>query len=371
MKILIADDSATSSTLLERTLQKWGHTVLVCGDGDQAWEMLQGEDRPTIAILDWMMPGLTGPEICSKVRAQARDDYVFILLLTSRTSRNDLIAGMDAGADDYLTKPCYPRELEVRLRAGIRIQELQGQLREQNRAIKHGMEELARSNQALEQFAYIASHDLQEPLRMVKGYVDLLARRYRGKLDAAADDFIKYAVDGVERMQNLIRGLLQFARVQAAQPVFSPVSCDMALNDALANLEAVIGDSGARIFHEQTLPIVSGDQQQITQVFQNLISNAIKFRRDVPVQIHITARRDDGRWIISVQDNGVGIQPKDAERIFNLFDRGTSGTRAAGIGIGLALCKQIVAHHKGDIRAESRADDTPGAVIRFSLPSTE
>ncbi|HEX8203479.1 MAG TPA: ATP-binding protein, partial [Isosphaeraceae bacterium] len=229
-------------------------------------------------------------------------------------------------------------------------------------------EELARSNAELEQFAYVASHDLQEPLRMVTSYVQLLARRYRGRLDADADDFIDFAVDGATRMQALINDLLAYSRVGSRGGPVAPTDSRAALENALANLTIAISE-GEAVVRVGELPVVRADATQLTQLFQNLISNAIKFRGPDPPRIAVEARRRGPAWVFSVCDNGIGIDPRHVERIFLIFQRLHSRAEYPGTGIGLALCKRIVERHGGRIWVDSRPGR--GSSFVFTLPAEE
>jgi PAS domain S-box-containing protein len=231
--------------------------------------------------------------------------------------------------------------------------------------IQRFTDELRRSNQELERFAYVASHDLQEPLRTVSSFSQLLARRYRTKLDQDADEFIEFIVNGAARMQTLINDLLAFSRVGTRGRPFAAVACETILATALANLEAATTESGSVVTHDP-LPQVVGDESQLVQLLQNLIGNAIKFRRpDVPSRIHVTAiRRPDG-WQFSVCDNGVGIEARYFERIFIIFQRLHERAAYPGTGIGLAICKKIVERHGGRMWVESQPGR--GSTFYFTL----
>jgi PAS domain S-box-containing protein len=240
---------------------------------------------------------------------------------------------------------------------------------ELNRAqekLRQSVENLERSNRDLEQFAYVASHDLQEPLRMVSSYTQLLAERYSDKLDDDARDFIGFAVDGSIRMQTLINDLLQYARVGTRGGELTATDTRVALAHALTAMHTRIQETGA-VLSVGDLPTVLADELQITQLFQNLIGNAIKFAKaDEAPHIDISALWKRGEWIFSVADNGVGIDPKYQERVFEIFQRLHSRTEYSGTGIGLAICKRIVERHGGRIWVESEVGH--GATFKFSLP---
>jgi two-component system, chemotaxis family, sensor kinase Cph1 len=229
-------------------------------------------------------------------------------------------------------------------------------------------QELARSNKELEEFAYVASHDLQEPLRMVSSYLSLLERRYKGKLDSDADEFIHFAVDGAKRMQQLIKDLLTYSRVGTRGKPFVPTDGYQSLAAALDNLQIAIQEQGAIITHDP-LPTVKADGSQLTQLFQNLIGNAIKFHGAEKPQIHISAEEKDGEWEFAVKDNGIGIAPENFERIFVIFQRLHTREEYPGTGIGLSVCKRIVERHGGRIWLESEAGK--GTTFHFTLPAAK
>jgi PAS domain S-box-containing protein len=226
--------------------------------------------------------------------------------------------------------------------------------------------ELERSNADLQQFAYAASHDLSEPLRMVSSFVQLLAKRYSGKLDSDADEFIGFAVDGVTRMQALIDGLLIYSRAGTSDYALEPVDCSEVVRTTLSTLRTSLQESGARVTMDP-LPTIQGDPTQLSQLFQNLISNAIKFVADGPPQIHISAEPENGNWLFSVQDNGIGIDPEHVQRIFAVFQRLHGRGEYPGSGVGLAICKRIVERHGGQIRVEARPEG--GSIFYFTIPA--
>ena len=234
--------------------------------------------------------------------------------------------------------------------------------------LKKTLLNLERSNAELVQFAYIASHDLQEPLRMVSSFVQLLARRYAGKFDADADEFIRNAVDGTTRMQEMINALLEFSRVGSNVKPFVSVDYSVVFDQTVNNMKVAIEESGALITHDK-LPTVIADELQMVQLLQNLIGNSIKFTNNGPPRIHVSAAKQDSEWVFSVHDNGIGIEPEYFERIFTIFQRLHSKAEYSGSGIGLSICKKIIERHGGRIWIESQTGK--GSTFYFSLPDME
>jgi PAS domain S-box-containing protein len=243
-----------------------------------------------------------------------------------------------------------------------KVKQKEAELEETTRLLEEQSKELKRSNTELEQFAYVASHDLQEPLRMVASYCQLLKRRYGGKLDADADDFIGFAVEGANRMQRLINDLLSYSRVGHRGEVFAPLSTDDLVKTAIGNLQAAIADAGARV-EIGDLPDIHGDRTQLVQLFQNLIGNAIKFRREEPPVVRISAVQDGGFAQITVEDNGIGIERDYVEKVFLIFQRLHDREKYSGTGIGLAIVKKVVERHGGKVWIDS----TPGQGSRFQF----
>ncbi len=228
--------------------------------------------------------------------------------------------------------------------------------------------ELKRSNEDLEQFAYVASHDLQEPLRMINNYMQLLKQRYKDQLDPNAHEFVGFALDGAKRMQQLIHDLLTYSRVGTHGKELISTNCEIALANALANLKVAIEEGNAEITHDP-MPTILGDSVQLTQLFQNLIGNAVKFRGDAPPRVQIGVHRKGSEWEFTVRDNGIGIAEEDFQRIFIVFQRLHSREKYAGTGIGLSVCKKIVERHGGRIWVESKVGK--GTTFHFTIPVLE
>jgi PAS domain S-box-containing protein len=258
------------------------------------------------------------------------------------------------------------RDISERKKAEEQIRQLNQTLEQR---VLERTDELMRSNEELQQYAYVASHDLQEPLRNVSLYAQLLARRYQGQLQGDADQFIKVIVEGSERMERLIRDLLDFSRVDArGAGAFSSMDCEDALQGAIFNLKSWIEESRAVITHEP-LPSIWGDPIQITRVFQNLLVNAIKYRSAGVPRIHVAATEEPSNWLFSVRDNGIGIEPQYTEKIFGIFKCLQPRDPNSGNGMGLAICRKIVTRHEGRIWVESQPGH--GSTFYFTLPRRE
>ncbi|MFC4544567.1 ATP-binding protein [Halosolutus amylolyticus] len=235
----------------------------------------------------------------------------------------------------------------------------------QNRLLERTQRQLEESNERLEGFAYAASHDLQEPLRMVSSYVRLIERRYGDDLDDDGEEFIEYAIDGTERMREMIDGLLEYSRVDTRGEPLEPVDLDAVLADVRQDLELRIEETDATIETDE-LPRVQGDETQLRQLFQNLLSNAIEYSGEGPPRIDVSAEREATEWVVSVRDRGIGIDPADQDRVFEVFQRLHTQEEHSGTGIGLAICKRIVERHGGEIWIDS--EPGAGTTFAFTLP---
>ena len=255
------------------------------------------------------------------------------------------------------------RDISERKKTEEQIRQLNAHLEER---VLERTDALMRSNEELQQFAYVASHDLQEPLRTVSIYAQLLAKRYHGRLQGDADQFINFIVEAADRMEKLIHDLLDFSRVEGrGADFFVRMSCDDALDDAIRNLESLIEESGA-IITSDGLPSITGDPVQMTRLFQNLLVNSIKYRSAEVPRIHVAAEGSGSDWLFSVRDNGIGIEPQYAEKVFGIFKCLEPRDKRSGSGMGLAICRKIVNRHEGRIWVESALGK--GATFFFALP---
>lgn len=381
------EDLALYAAIVDPAEQTRIGTVYLRSDISGIWERLQIYAAVmVIALVASVLAGLalsaglqrfiSEPILALVEAAKAVSERRNYSVRARKTSEDELGRFTDAFnqmLDQIETQDAALRQVKDQLehRVAERTRELELEIAERKKAeenLARQAEELARSNRELEQFAYVASHDLQEPLRMVANYTELLARRYRDRLDSDANEFIGFAVEGATRMQRLINDLLEYSRVGRRTDPMREVDTAQVLQQALMNLYSAIDSSGA-IITSADMPVVHGHAGQLVQLFQNLISNAIKFSGGRRPQIHICARCDSGRWIFSVKDNGIGIDPEYAERIFVIFQRLHGYTEYPGTGIGLAICKKIVERHAGRIWVESTAGE--GATFHFTIPVHE
>ena len=372
VNIVLVDDQPSRLLSYEAILGEMDANLLKATSGKEALGVLLKTDV-AVVLVDVVMPGMDGYELAGLIRQHPRfRDTAIILISGIQMSDLDRLKGYDSGAVDYVSVPIVPEMLRAKVRVYIdlfrKTRELHRLNRDLEQLVAERTAELSRSNEELRQFAVIASHDLQEPLRMISSFVQLLSKRYQKKLDQNAEEFIRFAVDGTRRMHELIDDLLSYSRLDKIVAGNASVDCQEALRRALDNLHVTVSESAAVIEHD-SLPIVRVDESQLVQLLQNLLGNAIKFRHaDRPPRIHVGAEPMDGKWCLSVRDNGIGIDPKFFERIFQIFQRLHGRHEYPGTGIGLAICKKIVERHRGRIWVESRPGE--GSVFRFTLPGS-
>ena len=353
-RILWADDNADMRAYVSRLLGRH-FDVEAVPDGEAALTAARAHP-PDLVLSDVMMPKLDGFGLLCALRSDPILREIPIILLSARAGEESRIDGMRHGADDYLVKPFSARELIARVDTHVKVSRMRREAKKQ----------LERANDDLQQFAYSASHDLQEPLRSVKIYSELLQREFAGKLGPNGNDYIRQTIDSVERMETLLRDLRTYTHVSTArQEPEEELDAGAILDKALANLSMVIRDSGASI-SRTSLPHVHIADFQLEQVFQNLIANAIRYRRDVPPHISIAAHRQGDVWRFSVEDNGIGIEPEYRQQIFGIFKRLHSMADYPGTGMGLAICKRIVERAGGRIWVES--EPGRGSTFHFTIP---
>jgi light-regulated signal transduction histidine kinase (bacteriophytochrome) len=354
------DDTPDNLRLLSTVLSKRGFQVRKALDGQQAIASAQA-DIPDLILLDIKMPEMSGYEVCEILKSEPQTAEVPVIFISALDDAFDKVTAFSVGGADYITKPFQEAEVLVRVENQLRLRRLQRQLIEQN-------EELARSNRELEQFAYIVSHDLQQPLQSITGFAKLLILKYENTLDTGAQEYLNRIIDAGSRMQRLIQDLLAYAQLGKSAQEFKLIDCNDVLTQVTDNLRMAIAEKNVSLSYEN-LPSLVGNETQLLQLFQNLISNAIKFTHpDIPPQVAIAAIPDGESWLFSVQDNGIGMEPENLKRIFEVFQRLQSAQSYPGSGIGLATCKKIVENHRGKIWAVSKPSE--GTTFYFTLASS-
>lgn len=372
VNILLVDDREENLLALTEVLKPLGQNLVTARSGREALDCILRDEEYAVILLDIQMPGMDGFETAEMLQRREKSRHVPILFLPAfRTGEIDVLKGYSLGGADYIFKPFTPEI--VRTKVGVFVdlfrmrKEIQGRMEETsllNREMEKVNRELSRSNRELEEFAYVVSHDLQEPLRAITNYLDLLERRSAGQLDEKMLRFVRQAVDGASRMKELIKDLLDYSRVTKVKADLQKVDCAAVLRRILAGLLPAIEESGARVTCDP-LPVVRADELQLMQLLQNLISNAIKFRGNEAPRIHVSAQPQAGEWLFSVADNGIGIAPDQGERIFGLFQRLHTRSEYPGTGLGLAICKKVVERHGGRIWVKSSPGK--GSTFFFTL----
>jgi signal transduction histidine kinase len=366
LRVVLLEDNPTDAELVLRALRQNGFVVShdVVQNPGEFLRCIRTTSYDVV-LADYNLPQWRGMEALGLIHEEGLD--IPLIIVTGSLGDVRAVECIKQGATDYVLKDGLAR-LSISVRRALEEKRLREEHKLAQQELARKVEELARSNRDLEQFAYVASHDLQEPLRMVATYAQLLAEKYRGKLDAKADKYIEYAVDGALRMQTLIKDLLQFSRIGRRGTEPSQTDCNTVVQQVIKNLQGAIQESGAVVTYDH-LPTVVADSAELLQLFQNLIGNAVKFRGPETPVIRLRAERQGAEWHFAVSDNGIGISPEHAEAIFIVFRRLHTRAEYAGNGIGLSICKKIVEHHGGRIWVESEPGQ--GATFKFTLPCTD
>lgn len=377
--ILLVDDQPDNLRLLSALLSERGYEPRGVINGKMAIKAAKSS-QPDLILLDIMMPEMDGYEICEQLKAEPKTKEIPVIFVSAKDETIDKVRAFGLGAVDYIPKPFHVDEVLARIENHLSLRKLQKQLKEQNalfqqeimirqqteQALQKANQELAKSNAELEQFAYVTSHDLQAPLATIVSYAQLLQQSYESKLDNQANEYINYIVNGCSRMQDLIEDLLAYSRVEKNQKTFSVVDINNIIDTACSNLQSTIHRNHATIIYHN-LPTVMGDSSQLLQLFQNLIDNSIKYRREEPPKIEISVEPKENEYLFIVKDNGIGIDSKYFEKIFQIFQRLHSSQEYSGTGIGLAICQKIVELHGGRIWVESQLGE--GTTFYFTINS--
>lgn len=364
--IINVDDNEPARYAKGRLLSRAGFTVHDAATGMDALTKVFAH-MPDLVLLDVNLPDLHGIEVCRRLKSKPDSASIIVLQISaSATGAPHATAALDSGADAYLAEPVDPDVLISTIRALLRLRTAERELSAANERLRLVNQELQRSNEDLEQFAFAASHDLQEPLRTVTSFATLLDRVAAPKLTDGERQYLKYIVDGSRRMRDLIDDLLSYSQFGRKPDSPEVVDLNVVLPWALENLRDGITQSAAQITFDP-LPSVMGDEAQLGQVFQNLVSNAIKYaRRGLKPVVHIGATRENQHWLIRVADNGIGINAEHRSLIFSAFKR-LHGKEIPGTGIGLAVCRKVIEGHGGRIWVDSTLGQ--GSTFFFTLPA--
>lgn len=417
--ILVVDDTPENLRLLSTMLTHRGYAPRCVINGQMALRACNS-NPPDLILLDIMMPEMNGYEVCQHLKSEPKTREIPVIFISAKDEVFDKVNAFAVGGVDYISKPFQFEEVLARIESHLTLRNLQKELKEQNvllqeeissrlavektldeknqvlqqeisnrcavekalqeqnlllqqeisnrqcaeSALLKSNQELARSNAELEQFAYVASHDLQAPLATIASYAQLLEKRYKDQLDSQASKFIGNIVHGCTRMQTLIDDLLEYSRVGRSQKPFQIIDCNHVIQQVIANLQGAIRNNQAVVTYTE-LPAVMGDISQLVQLFQNLVSNAIKYRQDESPTVYINAYKQENNWLFSVSDNGIGIASQHQERIFQIFQRLHTQKEYSGTGIGLAICQKIVERHGGSIWVDSEPGQ--GSTFHFTL----
>jgi signal transduction histidine kinase len=364
LRVLLIEDSPSDAEIEIVELRRAGFDVAadVVDTREQVRERLK-KNTYDVILADYSLPNFRGMDALNIVRESSLTTP--LILVTGALNSETAVECVKQGAMDYVLKDHLAR-LAISVRRALEDVRLRQERARAQEQLANKVEELARSNCDLEQFAYVASHDLQEPLRMVAAYTQLLSERYQGKLDSTADRYIGYAVEGATRMQALLEDLLAFSRVGRSGAIPAPTDLNSAVDEVLKNLALALKEHSVTVTCNP-LPTIMADRFQIVQLFQNLLGNAIKFRAKRNPCVTISAESKGPDWLFSVFDNGIGIAEEHKDLVFKIFQRLHTRTEYSGNGVGLAICKKIVEHNGGRIWVESELGR--GSNFRFTFPA--
>ncbi len=359
--VLVVEDQRYDRELLVRVLRSDGHTVSTAASGNEGLALLDAA-QPDVVLCDVMMPEMDGLAFCRAVKQRTRDRFIPVLLVTGRTGQDDLLAGFDAGADDYIAKPIAFEELKARVRTMVRIRQLQKELEEQS-------VRLSDAHRAMEQFLHAVSHDLRAPVISLTGLAAILERDHRAALGNEGRLIVERLRQSAASMAALVNHLVEFARLGSAPHRPRLMNLRLLVDQACTNLTSQIEAARARIEISETWPTVACDPVSICQVFQNLIGNAVKFMGAQPEpRVRVACRPRDSEWQITVTDNGVGIPADKHHEIFRLFAR-LGQIETDGLGVGLSTAERVVTRHHGRIWLESAPG--AGSTFYFTLPAAD
>ncbi|MFB2918742.1 MULTISPECIES: response regulator [Aerosakkonema] len=367
VNILVVDDCPNNLRVLSSILTQNGYIVRKALDGKIAINACQ-KILPDLILLDIMMPNMDGYQLCKYFKENEKTRHIPIIFISALDDVLDKVKAFNSGGADYITKPFEVKEVLARVTNQLTIRQLYNALTDQNLQLQKLNEELRIANAELEQFAYIASHDLKSPLQSIIGYTQLIGCKYEKDFAPDHKRYLEHIVNAAWRMKRLIDDLLDYSKLEKETQELELTDCQNVLEEALDNLREEINSSGATITYSP-LPKLMGDRTQLISLFQNLISNGIKFRRpQVIPEIKISAQlKNSSEWLFGVQDNGIGIEPQYFERIFEIFQRLHSYREYPGNGIGMTICKKIVERHGGSIWVESQVNK--GTTFYFTIPS--
>ncbi|MGL5508823.1 MAG: sensor histidine kinase [Microcoleaceae cyanobacterium] len=363
--IMIVDDTPDNLQVLFTMLNEHGYEVRRVLNGQQAMNAI-ATDPPELILLDIMMPELNGYEVCTRLKSQANTCHIPIIFLSALDEAVDRVRGFEVGGADYITKPFHIQEVIARVENQLTIIRQRRQLLEQNENLQKLNQELSRSNQELEEFAHVVSHELLQPLTSIKALSQLLLFKYRKDFNAEIQQFLNQIVAATDRMHQLTRKLLAYAQVGSQDLHLCTTDCHTLLTELLADLQLNMQNNDTQIIMPDKLPVIMADQLQLRELFQNLITNALKYRREIPLFIEIRAIAYPSHWLFSISDNGMGIQPEYMTKIFTIFTRIPSVEDLPGSGIGLSICQKIVERHGGKIWLESNFGE--GTTFYFTFP---